>query len=80
MSTIASLQSLANDIATGFDALLERLDNQKKAEADLRVQLSRVSDRVRTHLTCLPSFPIRMLPFLALELSSSYCLERPLCI
>lgn len=50
MSTIASLQSLANDIASGFDALLERLDDQKKVEADLRVQLSRVSDRVCARL------------------------------
>lgn len=47
MSTVTSLQSLANDIATGFDALLERLDDHKRVEADLRLELSRVCERVR---------------------------------
>lgn len=47
MSSVESLQSLANDIASGFDALIERLDDQRKVEDDLKQQLSRAFDRVR---------------------------------
>lgn len=69
MSTTASLQILANDIALGFDALLERLDEHKKVEAVLKEQLSRGSDRVCTHFSFLVSLR-RMLQPLALDLSS----------
>lgn len=80
MSTIASLHSLANEIASGFNALLERLDEQKKVEADLREQLSRASDRVRTDLFTLFIYSLRMLQTLALDLSSLTALKDLLCV
>lgn len=72
MSTIESLQSLANDIASGFDALLERLDEQKKVEASLKEQLSH---RVRTYYLTLASFSYDVTLFSSRP-EQFYCFER----
>lgn len=46
MSSIEALQSIAHDISVGFEALLERLEAQRKVEADLRQKLAKAVDRV----------------------------------
>ena len=65
-----ALQSIANDISVGFEALLEQLNAQKKTEKDLRQQLAKAVQRVSSSL--LVSFALRMmLQSLALELNSA---------
>lgn len=46
MSSLESLQSIAEEISLGFEALLEQLDAQKRLETDLREQLVRVVEKV----------------------------------
>jgi len=44
--TVKSLQTIANDISNGFDALTEQLDAQKRLEQDLVQQLAKAVERV----------------------------------
>lgn len=46
MSSIEALQSIAVDISTGFEVLLDRLEAQRRVEEDLRHQLARAIERV----------------------------------
>lgn len=74
MSTIESLQSLANDIALGFDALLERLDEQKKVEAGLKEQLSQ-----RVCTLCPSSSPLLLGCYnFSSRTEQFHCFERSL--
>lgn len=65
---VDSLQSIANDIAIGFEALHAKLNAQKETEKDLRQQLTKAVQRVSL---CYPaSMCFMMLQSLALELNS----------
>lgn len=46
MASLDALRAIANDLATGFEALLDRLAAQKKVEIELRGQLQRTIDKV----------------------------------
>lgn len=72
MSSIEALQSIANDISTGFEVLLDRLDAQRRVEEDLRQQLASAAGRVSGE-SCITydSWCYQ----LALDLSSLYGFE-----
>lgn len=46
MSSLEALQSIYNDISSGFDILLKRLEEQRKSEVELRQQLARAIEKV----------------------------------
>lgn len=46
MASLDALRTIANDLATGFETLLERLEAQKKVEIELRGQLQKTIDKV----------------------------------